>query len=80
MGVFALNLPFLKEKNWPRIAKGPQEDKLINGDPEDFIEQYILDELMDAFEHKDTKKFKQALEAMVLGMFDWERHRKDGKM
>ena len=75
-----VKLPFLKQRKLPKIAEGPMDEKLVNGGPEDFIEQYVMEELMDAFEHKDLKKFKQALEAMVLGMFDWEGHRKNGEM
>jgi hypothetical protein len=64
-------LPFLKESKWPRVGK-PMEEKLVNGDAEDHLEHHCMTELMDAVMNKDIGRFRAALEALVLNMFDRE--------
>lgn len=61
-----IKLPFLKNKQTPRIAQEPMEEKLVNASPEDLISDHCMTELMNAWESKDHSKFKKALEAVVL--------------
>lgn len=64
-------LPFLKNKR-PRVAPGPQDEKLVNASPEDHVAEYCIQELMDAVPKKDIKKFRDAVEALVMNMFEWD--------
>lgn len=64
-----MKLPFLKNKSWPRVAK-PMEEKLVNGSPEDLLEDHVIGELYDAIENHDVKAFRAALEALILHMFE----------
>lgn len=66
-----VKLPFLKNKTWPRIAK-PIEEKMVNGSADDHLEFHCAGELMDAVETKDVSKFRSALEALVMNMFEHE--------
>lgn len=66
-----MKLPFLKNKHWPRVAK-PMEEKMINGTPEDHLESHCAGELIDAVESKDVAKFRSALEALLMNMFEEE--------
>lgn len=64
-------LPFLKQKRLPRVATEPPDEKLINGDPDDYLEEHCASELMDAYKAKDPKLFRQALEALVMNCFEF---------
>lgn len=64
-------LPYLKNKR-PRIEKEPPESKLVNADASDHVSDHCAGELMDAIATKDFAKFKQALEALILNLFDWK--------
>ena len=64
-----MQLPFLKHKKWPRIAK-PMEQKSYGLSPDEQIEDYIIGELLDSCEKKDVSAFRRALEALVLQCFD----------
>ena len=63
-------LPFLKQKRMPRVATEPPDAKLINGDPDDYLEEHCASELMDAFKAKDPKLFRQALQALVMSAME----------
>lgn len=69
-------LPFLKNQKWPRLAK-PMEEKLVNGDSSDVLEQHCMSELFDAVEEKDHEKFRKALEALVMNMFEHDEEHED---
>lgn len=57
-------LPFLKPKTWPQLAKISGESRYgFSGD--DDIVEHALDELMEAYESKDHKKFMSALNALI---------------
>lgn len=64
-------LPFLKEKRLPRVAVEPPDEKLINGDPDDYLEEHCTTELMDACKSKDPMLFRQALESLLMGWLDF---------
>ena len=53
------------------------EEKMVNGSPDDHLESHCAGELMDACETKDVKKFRAAIEALVMNMFDWEEEHED---
>lgn len=65
------SLPFLKQKRIPRVATESPDEKLINGDPDDYLEEHCTSELMDAFKARDPKLFRQALEALVMNCFEF---------
>ena len=65
-----MKVPFLKNKKVPRIAVDPPEAKLINGNSSDLLEERCTTELMDAAGTKDVKKFRAALEALVMNCFE----------
>lgn len=54
----------------PRIAPKPTEEKLVQGSASDHLEDYCVGELMEAVEEKNIKKFREAIEALVLNCFD----------
>ena len=56
----------------PRIAQGPTEQRLINGDAEDHIDDHCMGEIFDAFETKNIAKLRSSLEALVMNMFDYD--------
>lgn len=64
-------LPFLKQKRLPRVAIDPPDAKLINGNPDDYLDEHCMSELADALKARDPKLFRQAIEAMVLNCFDF---------
>lgn len=66
---FRMQLPFLKESKWPRIAK-PMDEKLMNASFEDKLEEHCIGELMEAVEAKDHARFRSAIEALVLNLFE----------
>lgn len=65
-------MPFLKNRKLPRIAQDGPDEKLINGSESDYMDEFVMGELMDAYEHKDIGKFRSALEALVMNSFDWD--------
>jgi len=64
-------LPFLKHKRWPRIAK-PMEEKSYGLDSSEQMEEFCIDELMEAVANKDVESFRNALEALVMNCFEEE--------
>ena len=66
-----MKLPFLKKRKLPRIAE-PIETKLVNGSSDDHIDDHMLGELIDAYDRRDVKLFRQALEALIMNMMDWD--------
>lgn len=66
-----MKLPFIKESKLPRIAK-PMDEKLYGGSADEHLEDHCLSELMDAYSAKDPSLFRQALEALVLNLFESE--------
>jgi hypothetical protein len=70
-------LPFLKEKKWPRIAK-PMEEKSYGLSSEDYLEDFCIEELMDAVEHKHVGQFRKALEVLILNCFEEEEEEHAG--
>lgn len=72
-----MRLPFLKARKTPRVAIDPIEEKLVHGSSDDHINDKLLQELMDATTNSDVKLFRQALEGLVMAMFDWDGDNKD---
>lgn len=66
-----MKLPFLKHRKLPRIAVDPMQEKLVQGSSSDHLEDYVSGELMDAVANKDVKAFRSAIEALLMGMFEW---------
>lgn len=58
--------------------KSPDE-KLIGGSYEDHMESHCISELMNAVEAKDVKKFRSAMEALVMNMFEMDEKESDEK-
>jgi len=65
-----MQLPYLKESKWPRVAK-PQEEKSIN-DPDQELEDFCLDEMFESVMNKDPVIFRRALETLVRNCFEYE--------
>lgn len=65
-----IKLPFLKNKRWPRVAPSPTEEKLVNGSASDHLQDHCMGELFEAAETKNVAKFRSAVEALVLDMFE----------
>lgn len=59
-----MSLPFLKEKQWPRVGKPVGESRYGFSEDDDIIES-ALDELMQALQSKDGAQIHSALEALV---------------
>lgn len=66
----SINLPFLKNRRMPRIETNPREPMLVNASADDLIDDQSMSEMFDAIEKKDVRKFRQALEALVMNAFD----------
>lgn len=64
-----MQLPFLKEKKWPRIAK-PMEEKGYGFDTDEQIEEACIDELFEAAHQRDAAGFRRAIEALVMNCFE----------
>jgi len=69
MSFSSLGLPFLKQKKFPRVAK-PMEEKSYGMSSEDNLEEYCIDELMEAVSKKDVSAFRKGLEALVINSFE----------
>lgn len=65
-----MKLPFLKNRRLPRVAADPQEEKLVNGSASDHLQDHCMGELFEAASEKNVAKFRSALEALVLDMFE----------
>lgn len=66
----------------PRIATPPEHEKLIGGTYEDHMESHCIKELMDAVHEQDVNKFRSAVQALVMNMFEHEEESEnepDGK-
>lgn len=66
-----VKLPFLKSSKWPRVAP-PMEEKTVGGSLEDKLDDHLAGELMAACAEKNVKRFREALEALVLNCFEEE--------
>ena len=64
-----MQLPFLKEKSWPRIAK-PMDEKFFGGSPEEMLEESCIEELMEAVSNMNVSQFRQSVEALVMNCFE----------
>ena len=67
-----MKLPFLKTRKTPRVAIDPIEEKLVQGSADDHMNDHLLMELTDAYEARDVKLFRQALEGLIMNMFDYD--------
>jgi hypothetical protein len=67
-----MKLPFLKTRRLPRIATEPTEEKLVNASGSDHVDDHCMGELFDAVQAKDVARFRSAVEALVLNLFDFE--------
>ena len=67
-----MKLPFLKTRRLPRIATEPMEEKLVNASESDHVDDHCIGELFDACQNKDVERFKSAVEALVLNLFDFD--------
>lgn len=64
-----MQLPFLKEKKWPRIAKA-LEERSYGLSVSEALEDHCIGELMEAYETKNLMAFRHALEALILSCFE----------
>lgn len=58
-----MKLPFLKESHWP-ISREP-EVRVVNPSYDRKIQDHLIDELLLAFEQKDSSKIREALTALI---------------
>lgn len=65
-----MKLPFLKNKKIPRVQNHLTEQKLVNGDPDDLIDDHAMGEIFDSIEKRDHKALRHALEALCMNCFD----------
>lgn len=72
-----MNLPFLKAKKTPRVAKPGEDTTLVNGSPEDHLELHCISELMDAIANKDVRLIRDAIHSLTMNCFDWSEDGKD---
>lgn len=63
-----MKLSFLKNKRWPRIAP-PMEHKSVGLDASDKLDEHLNQELLDAVADKNVARFRAALEALILNLF-----------
>lgn len=61
--------PYLKKSRWPALAK-PREERSFGLSYQEKMHDQVSGELMDAAEHKDAKRFRSALEALILNLFE----------
>ena len=67
-----MKLPFLKTRKTPRVAIDPIEEKLVQGSSDDHMNEHMLNEFCDAAKAKDVKLFRQAVEGLIMNMFDFD--------
>ena len=67
-----MKLPFLKTRKTPRVAIDPIEEKLVQGSSDDHMNEHMLNEFRDAAKAKDVKLFRQAVEGLIMNMFDFD--------
>lgn len=60
-----MNLPFLKQKKWPRIA-APQEEKTYNASYDDQLEAHLAKELRESIASDSPQQLRRTLEAVML--------------
>lgn len=65
-----MQLPFLKNKRWPRIETPFLEEKTYGQSPSDKLEELCIDELFEACEEKNVSAFRESVEALILNCFD----------
>lgn len=65
-------LPFLKSRRLPKIATDQPDPKLVNGSTTDHLEAHCFGELNESMKTKNVKKFRAALEALVMDCFDFD--------
>lgn len=58
-----MKLPFLQESKWP-ISKEPEE-RVVNPSHDTSLQDHLMDELLSALEHKDRKRLREALQALI---------------
>lgn len=58
-----MKLPFLQESKWP-TAREPGE-KIVNQSYDGKIEDHLMDEVIQAIEHKDSGKLRESLVALI---------------
>lgn len=68
---------FLKSRKWPRVAP-PMEEKSYGLSASDKLDQHCTEELMEAMGSKDVKRFRSALEALIMNMFEEQEEQPDG--
>lgn len=68
--------PFLKRSRWPRLAK-PMEEKSYRLSYADKMYDHLSGEMMESVGNKDVKRFRSALEALVLNLFEDQEHAVD---
>lgn len=69
----SFSLPFIQKNKRPRVATPEEarlpEEKVINGSPADELVSHCFQELMDAVTKKDPYRFRQAVSALVMNLF-----------
>lgn len=67
-----MKLSFLKSKRWPRVAPQQPDEKSVGLNADDALSDHCVSELMEAVTDKNVGKFRQAVEALVMAMFEDE--------
>ena len=70
-----MKLAFLKSRRTPRSNPAQdklQDSKLINGSPDDILDDHMIGELFDSYKSKNIDKFRAALAALTMNCFTHE--------
>jgi predicted house-cleaning noncanonical NTP pyrophosphatase (MazG superfamily) len=58
-----MKLPFLEGSKWP-ISREPGE-RTVNPSYDKQLESHLMDEIMEALEHKDASKLRESIVALI---------------
>lgn len=58
-----MKLPFLQESKWP-VSREPEE-RVVNPSHDEQLQDHLVEEILMAREHKDNRKFRESLMALI---------------
>lgn len=63
-----MKLPFLQESKWPTAIE--PEERVVNPSSDKQLQDHLMDELLSAMEHKDSKRRREAMVALIHSIFE----------
>lgn len=66
-----MKLPFLQESKWP-ISKEPEE-RVVNPSHDRQLQDHLVEEILVAREHKDSRRMGQAFMALIRSIQNEEQ-------